>query len=214
MLQATDFGEFTCNGTTCSIDDGITLTTGTYTYASSTALTVSGTSYLSTLLGTINAGEATSFELPNSASCSVTATGMVCVDTTSGQLRYHDGTAERAITATTTGMFNIASTTQSWNGRTYNAASSTYYIGSIPFPFTLTGFTCKATTTNTVSVRVGDGTNWTNGDYTCDSTTVVTLTSTNNTFTLFEDMYVEASSTSATAPPQFTITLFGYKTND
>lgn len=59
---------------------------------------VSGNPTIS-LPATIDLGGKTSFEIPNGAGgTTVDAAGETCVDTTSGTLNYHDGTAERVLT--------------------------------------------------------------------------------------------------------------------
>lgn len=54
-----------------------------------------GTSTFSTLAGALDAGGATSFEIPNGAGgTTVDATGEICVDSTSRTVNFYDGTAE------------------------------------------------------------------------------------------------------------------------
>lgn len=61
-------------------------------------VTDSGTNFNFSLPATIDLGGKTSVEIPNGAGgTTVDAAGEVCVDTTSGTVNFHDGTAERVL---------------------------------------------------------------------------------------------------------------------
>jgi len=176
------------------------------------SLTGVGTLAGLTATGAIDFGGAV-LEIPNATGPTVDAVGEFAVDTTSGQLIWHDGRLKHVITATTTASFNIASTTLDTAGNTFSAATSTFQIGGFPELMTITGVNCYATTTGTALGRVGDFQNW--SDFDCDATAngAFTAITSNNTFTKFEPMAIQASSTIGTVNRLF-ITLIMNKTAD
>ncbi len=101
------------------------------------------------------------------------------------------------ISGTTTRGMNIGSTTLDAMGKSFGAGTSTFLLMNDPQPFTLLGFYCKASTTLAVSgtahVRIGDGVNF--SEMSVCSTGGFTRTTTNNTFTSYEDFVIQASST-------------------
>lgn len=136
--------------------------------------------------------------MPYSASPTVATGGDFGFDTTNKQLKIFDGDGITVLTGTTSPAYNIASTTADAMGKSMNIGTTTLLIKNDPEPFTLIGFYCKASTTGTVHVRFGDGTNWT--EMASCTTGGFTRTSTNNTWTQWEDFNVQASSTATLNP--------------
>lgn len=115
--------------------------------------------------GVYDFGGATRFEIPNGSSVYTNTTGDIAIDTTSGQLRWNDGTA----TNTVMGFFYfkgtlLASSTDSLQGAN---ATTTFELPRLFENFTITDIFCE-TDTGTSSLRVGDGTNWSELIF-CDS---------------------------------------------
>jgi hypothetical protein len=167
--------------------------------------------------GAYDFGGGTTFEIPNGASPTLNTTGQITLDTTSGQLKWFNaGTGAQIITGTSSPSFSIGSTTPDAFRNNYGTATSTFLIKNDPEAFTLTGFYCKATSTAATSniglIRFGDGVNWTKTG-TCNTTGAFTLTTSNNTFTRFEDFILEASSTAGKID-RLTITTIIKKTAD
>lgn len=114
------------------------------------------------------------------------------------------GWTSTTINSSSTPAFNIASTTLDGNGRQFSSATATFHIRNVPNATTLTSWYCKASSTGSVMVQFGDGTNWTNAG-SCSTTGARITASTNNTFTADEDFMVRIGS-SATNPSRVTIT--------
>jgi len=119
------------------------------------------------------------------------------------------------VTGTSTGAFNIASTTLDAYGKSFSTGTTTLLLSNFSEPFTLTGIYCKATSTSATSqillYQIVDGAgNYTNTG-TCDTTGIYTTITTNNTFTKYEDFQVVASSTGG-AIRRATLTITRYKT--
>lgn len=166
---------------------------------------------------TTNLSVSGSLYVPNGTAPSIpiTPAGQVVIDTTSGQFKWSDGQKVQVITGTSSPSVNIASTTLDVFGKTISTGTTTLLIANRPEPFTLAGFYCTATSTVTVVpalIRFGDNSNWTEAG-TCSYPGTFTRTSTNNTFTTFEDFVVQASSTSGTVG-RMTITTVMNKTAD
>jgi hypothetical protein len=166
--------------------------------------------------GVYDFGGATSLELPNGAP-TVNVNGQAAIDDTSGQFKWFATSAgTQIITGTSSPSFSIGSTTPDAFRNNYGTATSTFLIKNDPEAFTLTGFYCKATSTAATSniglIRFGDGVNWTKTG-TCNTTGAFTLTTSNNTFTRFEDFILEASSTAGKID-RLTITTIINKTAD
>ena len=208
-------GDFTATGTATTTNLAVSTTfnflgtviTNVATWFSTTLNAVS--SFVAAAASTWDFGGATSVELPNGTGPTVDATGETAVDTTFGQLKYFDGSATHVLTGTTTRSFNIASTTKDALGNSFNTATATLIMANDAEQITLIGWYCKATTTGSVSVRFGDGTNWTNAAN-C-STGGVTYATSNNTFTQFEDFQVQVGS-GASSPSRVTISAILSKT--
>jgi hypothetical protein len=154
----------------------------------------------------------TLFKLPFSASLTTASSGEIGIDTTSGQLRFNDGKGNTGVlTGTTSPAINIASTTLDAMGKRFSNGTTSLLIKNDPEPFTLIGFYCTASTTGTAHVRFGDGTNWT--EMSSCSSGSYTLTPTNGTFTSFEPLVLQASSTAGTVN-RITVTAVIRKTSD
>ena len=122
-----------------------------------------------------------SLKLPTSATMLTQSSGLIGIDTTSGQLRYNDGTATRTISSFLNPTFTV-STTTAWSGTTTKA------LGTAFVAETWTGVQCF-TDAGTLDVFFSDGTNLMNKLNASTTVNTVTL-STNNTFTAGEKRYV------------------------
>jgi hypothetical protein len=172
-------------------DTSPTLITPTLGYASSTQLTVSGNIYLTTVMGAVDMGGATSFELPNGTSGFTNTTGQMFIDTTSGQLRYNSGTATSTLVNFYTTGFAYATST-AWTGTT------TIFMAPAMANLTFDGVYCE-TNTGTVGVSLYDGTNRANYIPTASTTPNYFGYTTNNTFTAGESIRIDIG-TPATTP--------------
>lgn len=178
------------------------------TYTGATARTIGlNLSNVNTWTGGQTFGNATTtgtFTIPNGASVITPLVGNWALDTDAGQIRWNDSRGTVNVSATSTKSFNIASTTLDALGKRFNTATSTFLVLNDPRPLTMLGFYCMASTTGTALVRFGDP----SGNYTTEascSTGAYTLTTTNNTWTSFEGMTIQASST-AGAVSRITVT--------
>lgn len=164
--------------------------------ASTTVLTVT-TGYLGTILGVIDAGSATSFEIPNNTNPTIDAAGEIAINTTaaSSSIRFATGTTELALYPEKEKSLNISSTTliYSWSGL---SATSTIPIGFASRHgetwLEITG-ACNVTT----GVDFGDGTNFMNYTNFGTATSTTILTS-NNVFILRESQYIRIKPSAAT----------------
>jgi hypothetical protein len=150
--------------------------------------------------------------IPNGSSPTVAISGDLAIDTTSGQLKYFDGRRTHILTGTSSPAINIASTTLDAMGKSFNIATTSLLVKNDPEPFTMVGFYCTASTTGTALVRFGDGTNFTE-TATCTSGSF-TPTATNNTWTAFEPLVLQASSTAPNGVNRITVTAVINKTAD
>lgn len=210
-----DGTEIVLTGDALSLGTALTFTTGTSTTSFFSALGTFTNLVVNTLAtflnvvvtGLLDVGGG-SLEIPNGTAPTVDAIGEIAVDSSYGQFKYFDGGTTHVFTGTTTRSFSIASTTSGTGGH-FSVATTTFLLQNNPEPITLIGWYCQATTTGSVSVRFGDGTNWTNSS-TC-STGGTTYASSNNTFTAFENFQVQIGS-SASSPNRVTVTVFTSKT--
>lgn len=162
--------------------------------------------------GVYDFGGADSFEIVNGSNPTIDAAGELALDTTSGQLKWYDGIQSHIITGTSSPSFRIGSTTPDTTGAKFGSATTTFLIKNPPEPITLKNFFCK-TDAGTLVVRFGDGTNWTLEASTTNSG-INTLTTSNNTFTAFEDFKVQIGTASPNKPNELTCTLVINKTAD
>lgn len=208
----TNFVLYTTAADTLSSEAAFTYDAGSDLLTALNATFSGGTLTAGTLAGALDAGGATSFEIPNGTGPTVDAAGEVAVDTTSGQFKWYDGQKIQTVTGTSSPSFNIASTTLDAYGGSFKTGTTTLLLKNNPEALTMVGWYCKATTTGSVLVRFGDGTNWTNAG-SCNTTGGFTTASSNNTFTAWEDFIVQIG-TSATSPSRVTITPTLNKTAD
>lgn len=187
-----------------------TIITNIATWFSTTLNAVS--SFVAAGSSTWDFGGAASTEIVNGSSPTVDAAGEIAIDTTSGQLKWFSGSATHILTGTSSPAFNIGSTTPDGAGAVFKTATTTFLLKNPPEATTLIGWYCVATSTGSVTVRFGDGTNWTNSSA-CSTTGAVTYASSNNTFTQWEDMKVQIGS-AASSPNRVTITTIISKTAD
>ncbi len=161
-----------------------------FTYGSTTAISASGALYV-----------------PSVATCSSTSGvgfASVCFDTTNKQLEFTNLTNQYALSATSTKSFNIGSSTLDAMNSSFNTATSSFLLLNDPRPLTVLGMYCVASTTGTALIRLGDKVNWSN---TVNCNSAYTPLTTNNTFTTFEDMVVQASSTAPNGVRRITVTV-------
>lgn len=130
--------------------------------------------------------------VPYGASPTISTNGDFGIDSTSNQVKYQSGGATHVLgNGNFYPAFTITATTTTFTGTT------TYALGTAYVAETWNGTQCF-TDVGTVSIRYGDGTNWTNS--VAVSTTVGTVSlSSNNTFTAQEKRYVQIG-TPASSP--------------
>lgn len=128
-------------------DPTITIDNALHTF--SHGVTVSGTTTLGTVAGAVDAGGATSVEIPNGTAPTVDAAGEVAVDTTDGQLVWYDGTAKRVASKT----YGVSATIES-----ITAADDNYAFWMAPQAVTITGVAanCRGTCTTTATFTLED----------------------------------------------------------
>jgi len=149
-------------------------------YATTTAVSVSG-----------------ELNVPNGTAPTITVAGDIAVDTTTGQLQFHDGTANRAITPFIYQSFAYA-TSSAWTGTT------TIPLGPAGISETWSQAKCF-TDAGTIQVSFNDGTNrmdWINASTTVGTTTLAN----NNQFVSSEKRYVDLG-TPASSPTKVSCTI-------
>jgi len=182
-------------------DANFSTLTGAIQTASQSLITSLGTLTGLTSTGVIDFGGATSFEITNGTSPTVDADGEIAIDTTVGQLKYFSslGGGINILTGTTSPAVNLASTDTDQAGLKFSTGTTTFNMKNSPEPFTLIGFYCKATstaaTTQIGNIQFSDASNNFTESAKCDTSGVFTRTTTNNTFTVWEDFLIHASST-------------------
>jgi hypothetical protein len=167
---------------------GISLTSIGITTGAASNLSA-GTTTLGTVAGAIDAGGATSVEIPNGTGPTVDAAGEVAVDTTDDQLVYY-GAAKRVIPYTQDKCFTV----QSPDGTTHD---------NVPFwsptdAITITGVYCRTQGGTSVGITISDGTNALE-EVVCDSDGQADDGSiTNGTFTANERMEFDTGTETGT----------------
>ena len=152
-----------------------------------------------TALQTFGAASSTYFSVATYLgipSTTPTTNGELALETTqaSTSLRFHDGSAERALYPEIERSFEVGSSTL----RDFANGTSTIRAANYLRGMTLLNWYCKTNGTGgTINIRWGDGTASSTMTQ-CNATGVSTTLSSNNTYTMREDLMVEASSTSAT----------------
>lgn len=160
-----------------------------------------------TLLGAWNFGEATSLEIPNSASPTYGAQGIIALDTTANNLAFATSTSGHVVfaSATTTLYANTATTSPIVSGTTVD-------LPSHPLAQTATAFWCKVSGGTSLQVFLSDGTNDTN-TITCTTTGTQYALTTNNTWTAYEAIRMEfGTKTGDTGDLSFRV--MGYRTSN
>lgn len=116
------------------------------------------TTDVATLLQIWDAGNATSFEIPNGSNPTVDAAGEIAVNTGTTSVRYYDGTSEYQLKPFWSWGQNFASTTLSYDGNYGDGNSGTTTVKRAGFAFKMTGdtFYCR-TDTGTAWVGFGNG---------------------------------------------------------
>lgn len=111
-----------------------------------------GTSTLATLAGALDAGGATSFEIPNGTGPTVNATGELALDTTNDQLILYGSSATRVYAYTGSKDKTIEDPVD---------ADDNIPLMSWPYAVTVTKVYCNTTGSSTpsISMTLGDGTN-------------------------------------------------------
>jgi len=136
--------------------------------------------------GGLDAGGATSLEVPNGAGgTTVDAAGEVCVDTTSGTVNFHDGTAERVITPIMSKSVTVENPTASEDISLFYTDDA---ITITKMVFVITGSTSATTTIRHHTDRNNAG------NEVVTSGTVANSTTTGNVVTSFNDATVPADS--------------------
>ncbi|KKR46087.1 MAG: hypothetical protein UT82_C0018G0022 [Parcubacteria group bacterium GW2011_GWB1_40_14] len=147
--------------------------------------------------GTNDFGGGASLEIPNAASPTVDAAGEIAIDTTTGQLKWYDGTN----THITLGEFDrtiiIASTTPDANYKSYKTGTSTFRVWNPYRAVTMDRFYCQTVRgiSGDLFIRFGDGsasTTYAN----CGNAGTEKSSLSNNAFTSRERMFLEVGGTS------------------
>jgi len=133
-----------------------------------------------------------------SSSLALNNSGALGVDTTSGQLRYRDDNATQVLSATSSPAFLLSSSTLASMGAYDDTSYGTTTIRKAGEwnGFTVNAMRCVVTGTSTaasITARIGDG-SASSSFVVGIQTGVVTQLSSNNTFTSYEDMYIELGS--------------------
>lgn len=176
------------NNSTSTITN-LQVVNGTTTNATSTNLVASG-----------------SLVIPFATTPSVITSGQTAVNTTaaSTSLRFYDGTASRALYSTRSHSLAFASSSLAYAGAYGASGTTTVLISNNIRPTTLISFYCK-TDTGTAHVDFSTGSNHT-VDVACTSSGVSSgALSSNNTFTMRQDLKVNVGTISS-APNVITIT--------
>lgn len=207
MLASADFGSFSCNGTTCTLDaDSVNDTHIDWgTGANQVSIAdLSGNQVSGALVWDF--GGASSFEIVNDANPTVDATGEIAVNTTtaSSSLRFYDGAREQALYPEWYPSYNFASSTFDYDGAYSPTASTTYTLAHYPRATTLMSLYCKVTKgTGNATIEIGTG----SASSTIRCTTTATENGTDVAFTQRQQVLFSVGSAGTTAEDtQFTIT--------
>lgn len=133
-----------------------------------------------------------------SSSLTTTASGQSGVDTTSGKFMFRDGNTTQVISATSTFGFTVSSTTLGALGAYDDSSAGTTTLRRAGEwnAFSVSAVRCTATGTSTasrVAVRIGNG-SASSSFMQADQDGEISILSSNNAFTLYEDMYIEVGS--------------------
>lgn len=108
--------------------------------------------------GVFDFGGATSFELPQNST--INAAGELTVRTATSTLEFYDGTNEQVLSPFVDKSFEIGSTTLDTKLRSFDTGTTSRRIWCPNGRYTLTDIYGIATSTGSVAVQVGDGSNW------------------------------------------------------
>lgn len=142
-----------------------------------------------TILGAWNAGEATSFEIPNSASPTYGAGGVLALDTTSNNLTLATSTTGHVVVAsatTTLYAFNIASTSPE------AISGGIIYLPDNPLGQVVTGVSCfvDGGTSQVINISNDAGT-YDSNSVTCDTTRKQHAITTNSSYSAYGGIRLE-----------------------
>lgn len=221
MYTSGSDGTLNIDGTPLDIALGGTNAT---TYTASNALVAydgtrlvsyTGYSLVSTKLtapaaSTTNLTASTYMEIPVSAGGPGSVSGQIGIDSTTGQLRYYDGSASHTLIDEYDKSFNLASTTPDATYAQFSNATSTWYVWAPFRNVTLTKLYCR-TDANTLIVNVGTGsatsTNGSDGNIVCTpGGTTYTMTTTNTFSSRTQVVVGVGSATTSTKANRVTIT--------
>ncbi len=162
-----------------------------------------------TFLGVLNAGDATSLEIPNATSPTYGAGGILALDTTANNLTLATSTVGHQVvwSATTTlYSFSMASTSP------YFVSGATKMLPSKSLQQVVTTIWCKVDGGTSKIINLTDGTNDTNS-VTCTTTGSEHPITTNATFTPAEAINLEMGATSGTVN-DLIIDIKGYRVSN
>lgn len=166
----------------------ITLTSGGLLTVSGGITSSAGVTTLGTLAGAIDAGGATSFEIPNgSGGTTVDAAGEVTIDTTSRTLNFYDGTTEAVIQPIISKSITIESPTSSED------VSMFYVDDAVTITKIVAVLVGSSTPSVTWTVRHGTDRSGTGAEAVTGGTTT-TSTTTGSVVTSFNDATIVADS--------------------
>lgn len=210
-------GGVSCSAFTVVGSVSPTITSFTYPFpsaATSTLLTFSGglnasdgTATLGTIAGTIDAGGATDFEIPNSTASASGAAGRIRLDTTSNNLTLATSTNGHIVVASaTTTLYALTATTSPY------ISGSTIDFPPHFLPQNATAVACKVTSGTSFQITFSDGTNSTN-TVTCTTTWTQYALTTNNSWTANERFLMTFGTKTGTTG-DIVIRVLGYRTSD
>lgn len=132
-------------------------------------------------------------EIPNGTNPTTDATGECAWDTTTGQLRCYDGSANRVLSTGFIDASFVISTS------TMGTGTTTKKVAGFKQPWSFTAIGCSAIGSGTFVAQIGDGTSSTTAVVsTTGNTTSFTTLSANNSFTTGEVFYIAIGSVSGT----------------
>lgn len=187
------------------LNNQIGVWTGDGTIEGQTALTYNGTTF--TMTPAINAGGATSFEIPNGAGgTTVNATGEICVDSTSRTFNFYDGTVEAVINpvqSKTITLTDPSATEDITMFYTDDAITVTKMV------FVITGSTSATTTIRHHTDRNNAGNEIVTGGTVANSTTTGNVVTSFNDATIPADSFVWLETTALSGTPtSLSVTVF------
>lgn len=184
----------------------ITHSAGLLTFSSDVTASA-GTVTLGTIAGAIDAGGATSFEVPNGAGgTTVNAAGEVCVDTTSDTLNFYDGTLEAVLNPVQSKSITIENPTAAEDISMFYSDDA---ITITKMVFVITGSTSATTTIRHHTDRSNAGNEVVTGGTTANSTTTGNVVTSFNDATVPADSFVWLETTALSGTPtSLSVTIF------